>query len=311
MIRMIDWDNVRYFLAVARGGSVRSAAARLKMNHATVLRRIGQLEEELGSHVFEKLPAGYRLTEAGQEILELAEQMEASSNLKEARIFGRDQSLRGTLRFTLAPTLATHLLMPELAEFCRIHPDIKIELLSSFEPVNLTMRQADVALRVIYDGGVLPPNLHGLKGPDLYGAVYVAKSILDADRSGIADHLRWVIKTEEPAANDDKLTGGFNLSAIPFEVTDAAAQLEAVRLGIGIAYLPCFIGDADPTLDRVPDSKVAKIGTLWLLTQGETHKTKRVRVFTEFVSRRLAARAPLLTGQELNDKIQKTGATAL
>src|SRR6204780_5839727 len=89
---MIDWDDVRYFLAVARGGSVRAAAGRLGVNHSTVLRRIAQLEERLGAHMFEKLPSGYRLTEAGEEILELAVQMEASSNQLETRVFGRDES---------------------------------------------------------------------------------------------------------------------------------------------------------------------------------------------------------------------------
>src|SRR5215475_2498484 len=100
---MIDWDDVRYFLAVARGGSVRAAAERLRVNHSTVLRRIAQLEERLGARMFEKRPSGYRLTDAGEEVLEFAEQMEASSNQLETRVFGRDQSMRGLLRVTLAP----------------------------------------------------------------------------------------------------------------------------------------------------------------------------------------------------------------
>ena len=95
---MIDWDDIRYFLAVARGGSVRAAAERLGVNHSTVLRRIAQLDERLGVHMFEKLPSGYRLTGAGEEVLEFADQMEASSHLLETRVFGRDQSVRGRLR---------------------------------------------------------------------------------------------------------------------------------------------------------------------------------------------------------------------
>jgi DNA-binding transcriptional LysR family regulator len=138
---MIDWDDVRYFLAVARGGSVRAAAERLGVNHATVLRRIAQLEERLGVHMFEKLPSGYRLTAAGEEVLEFADQMEASSHLLETRVFGRDQSVRGLLRVTLAPPLATHLLMPDFADFARLHPDIEMEILSSGELANLTNRR--------------------------------------------------------------------------------------------------------------------------------------------------------------------------
>src|SRR6476646_7164037 len=127
---MIDWDDVRYFLAVARGGSVRAAAERLGVNHATVLRRIAHLEERLGAQMFEKLPSGYRLTVAGEEVVELASQMEASSHQLETRVFGRDQSVRGLLRVTLPPPLATHLLMPDLADFARLHPDIEMEILS-------------------------------------------------------------------------------------------------------------------------------------------------------------------------------------
>src|SRR6204780_4084236 len=140
---MIDWDDVRYFLAVARGGSVRAAAGRLGVNHSTVLRRLAQLEERLGAHMFEKLPSGCHLTAAGEEVLEFADQMEASSHLLETRIFGRDQSARGLLRVTLPPFLATHLLMPDLADFARLHPDIEMEVLSTGEVANLTNRDAD------------------------------------------------------------------------------------------------------------------------------------------------------------------------
>jgi molybdenum-dependent DNA-binding transcriptional regulator ModE len=148
---MIDWDDVRYFLAVAREGSVRAAAEGLGVYHSTVLRRIAQLEERLGAQMFEKLPSGYRLTASGEEVLELANQMEASSHQLETRVFGRDQSVRGLLRVTLAPTLATHLLMPDFADFARLHPDIEMEILSSGELANLTNREADVAIRVVYD----------------------------------------------------------------------------------------------------------------------------------------------------------------
>src|ERR1700755_1545525 len=87
---LIYWDDVRYFLAVARGGSVRAAAEHLGVNHSTVLRRIAQLEERLAAQMFEKLPSGYRLTDAGEDVLEFANQMEASSNQLETRVFGRD-----------------------------------------------------------------------------------------------------------------------------------------------------------------------------------------------------------------------------
>jgi DNA-binding transcriptional LysR family regulator len=297
---MIDWDDVRYFLAVARGGSVRAAAGRLGVNHSTVLRRIAQLEERLGAQMFEKLPSGYRLTAAGEEVLELANQMEASSHQLETRVFGRDQGVRGLLRVTLAPTLATHLLMPDFADFARLHPDIEMEIQSSGELANLTNREADVAIRVVYDRKTLPLNLHGLKGPEVFGGVYISRDRLAAWRTGAPDPLRWIVISShgipdwasegEVSAQDPHKQGAL------FRITDSQAQIVAVRQGLGITTLPCFVGDADPLLARVPGVDLHLYGTLWLLTQGETRKTKRVRLFTEFVSRRLAAYAPLLAG---------------
>ena len=292
---MIDWDDVRYFLAVARGGSVRAAAERLGVNHSTVLRRIAQLEDRLGAHMFEKRPSGYRLTAAGEEVLELANQMEASSHQLETRVFGRDQSVRGLLRVTLPPPLATHLLMPDLADFARSHPDIEMDIVSSGTLANLTNREADVAIRVVYDRKTLPTNLHGLKGPELFGGVYMSRNRLAAWRAGSPDQIRWIVISFH-GMPDWARDGEVRTTGVPFRTTDGEAQIVAVRQGLGMTTLPCFVGDADPLLARVPGTNLHLYGTLWLLTQGETRKTKRVRLFREFVSRRLAAYAPLLAG---------------
>ena len=292
---MIDWDDVRYFLAVARGGSVRAAAERLGVNHSTVLRRISHLEEHLGAHMFAKLPSGYRLTDAGEGVLEFAAQMEASSNQLETRVSGRDQGVRGLLRVTLAPTLATHLLMPDFADFARLHPEVELEVLSSDEPVNLTNREADVAMRVVYDRNALPLNLHGLKGPEVFGGVYVSRALLAAWRTGIPDAVRWIVKTVH-GIPDWAHGGEIRTTEVPFRITDAEAQIVAVRQGLGMTTLPCFVGEAEPSLVRAPGTDLHLYGTLWLLTQGEMRKTKRVRLFTEFMSRRLAAHVPLLAG---------------
>src|ERR1700722_4335421 len=292
---MIDWDDVRYFLAVARGGSVRAAAAHLGVNHSTVLRRIAQLEERLGAHMFEKLPSGYRLTAAGEEVPEHANQMEASSHQLETRVFGRDQSVRGLLRVTLTPPLANHLLMPDFADFARLYPDIEMEIFSSGELANLTNREAHVAIRVVYDRNTLPLNLHGLKGPDLFGGVYMSCDRLAAWRAGAPDPIRWIVISIHGIPEWAR-EGEVRATGVPFRTMDAEAQIAAVRQGLGMTTLPCFVGDADPLLVRVPGTDLQMYGTLWLLTQGEARKTKRVRLFTEFVSRRLAAYAPLLAG---------------
>jgi DNA-binding transcriptional LysR family regulator len=292
---MIDWDDVRYFLAVARDGSVRAAAERLGVNHSTVLRRVAQLEKRLSAQLFDKLPSGYRMTHAGEEVRALAEQMEASSNQLEARVLGRDQSVRGRLRVTLAPMLATHLLMPDFADFARLHPEVEMELLSLDEPVNLTNREADVAIRVVYDRKTLPLNLHGVKGPALFGGVYISRGLLAAWRAGEVDRLRWILKNNI-GMPDWAHAGDLVAADAPFRTTDAEAQIAALRQGLGMATLPCFVGDADPLLTRAPGAQLHMHGTLWLLTQGETRKTKRVRLFIDFITSRLSGHTPLLAG---------------
>ncbi len=290
----MDWNDIQYFLATARGGSVRAAAERLGVNHATVLRRIGHLEAGLGARLFERLPSGYRVTDAGEEVLGLAEQMEASSNRFETRVLGRDRSARGLLRVTTAPIVASHLLMPDLVEFARAHPGVEMSVLSLDEPVNLTNREADVAIRVVYDRGRLPANLHGREGPRLFGAVYASRALLGA--RGADEGVPWIVE-DSIGVPDWARRGGLPAAAVPFRTTDAGAQIAAVRQGLGMATLPCFVGDADPLLARVPDTELRLHGTMWVLTQGETRKTERVRLFTEFISGRLTAHAPLLAGQ--------------
>lgn len=297
---MMDWDDVRYFLAVARGGSARSAADRLGVNHATVLRRVAQLEKNLGVQLFERLPSGYRLTGAGEEVLECAGQMEASSHLLETRVLGRDQSARGLLRVTLPPFLATHLLMPGFAEFARTHPEIEIEISSSGQVANLTNREADVAIRLVVDRGALPLNLHGVVGPQLFGGFYMSRDRLAEWRAGGPHPIR-TIAIDGQAMAEWAAEGEVRAAEVPFRTPDAEAQVAAAREGIGMTRLPCFVGDADPLLARVPGVQPRLYGTLWILTQGETRNTKRVRLFTDFMARRLAAHAPLLAGRSNSD----------
>ena len=121
----------------------------------------------------------------------------------------------------------------------------------------------------------------------------MSRDRLTAWRAGAPDPLRWIVISTDGIpywAREVRSTG------VPFRIIDGEAQIVAVRQGIGMTTLPCFVGDADPQLVRVPGTDLHIYGTLWLLTQGEARKTKRVRLFTEFVSGRLAAYAPLLAG---------------
>ena len=186
--------------------------------------------------------------------------------------------------------------MPDLAEFARLHPEVEISILSLDEPVNLTNREADIAIRVVYDRRTLPPNLHGMMGPELYGGVYVSRSLLAAWQTGTVERVRWVVK-DNIGLPDWARGNDMPAASVPFRTTNADAQVAAVREGLGMTTLPCFVGDVDPLLARVPGAGLHMHGTLWLLTQGETRKTKRVRLFLDHISKCLAAYAPLLAGR--------------
>ena len=294
---MLDWDDIKYFLAVAQSPTVRAAAERLSVNHSTVLRRISLLEGRLGAQLFDKLPSGYRLTAAGSEVLEAAEDMELSSLRFESRIVGRDQQLGGVLRIAVPPTLATYLLAPDFAQFARLHPDVEIDIIASNEVVNLTNRDADVAIRVVYDRRALPPNLHGSPGPELGGGVYIAPELLAAVSERRLAAARWIVRDDlgiPDWANDH----GLPTSGPPFRTNNAESQIAAVRDGLGLTTLSCFVGDADLRLVRVPGAPLHLHGCIWVLTQGEARKTKRVRLFTKFINERLVSHADLLAGRK-------------
>jgi DNA-binding transcriptional LysR family regulator len=189
--------------------------------------------------------------------------------------------------------------MPDFADFARLHPDLEMEILPSGERANLTNRDADVAIRLVPDRTTLPLNLHGLKGPELFGGVYMSRDRLAAWHAGAPDPIRRIVISLHGFPSWAR-EGEVPTTEVPFRTPDAEAQIVATRQGIGMTTLPCFVGDTDPLLVRVPGTELHMYGTLWLLTQGETRKMKRVRLFTEFVSRRLAAYAPLLAGLSIS-----------
>lgn len=293
---MDNWDDIRFFLAVARSGSVRAAASALGVNHSTVLRRISHLEAQLSARLFEKLPSGYALTPAGEEILELAGQMESASSQLQTQVFARDQSLSGTLRVAMPPSLATDLMMPDLADFAKQHPAIELQIISSYDTVNLTLRQADVAVRLVFDQVTLPQHLIGSRLQDVHRGVYISSSLLDTVEAGDFSNVRWILKEEDGAAPSWAAVPGIGAEQPPVIVNDLASQVAAAKAGMGATILACFIGDLDPLLVRVPGSVTEYYGTIWLLTLDDTRKTKRIRVFSDFIKSRITARADALGG---------------
>ncbi len=292
---MFDWDNIRFFLHVARSGSIRGAASVLEVNHATVLRRIASMEKQLGARLFERLPSGYQITSTGEEILVLAEDMEADALALERQIYGRDTALTGSLRVTLPQLLATHLLMPDFAIFSKKYPGINLELITSNEPLNLTKRQADVAIRVAYT--TPPEHLFGRKLVNVYQGVYASKSSLDKCLNSPLDApIRWIIKEEDGPVPAWATRPQERKAIQTLIVDDPLSQIMAAREGLGSSVHFCFMGDPDPELGRVPPGNTHVYGDIWVLTHGDLRRVPRVKAFMKFITEAILAKRKLLEG---------------
>ena len=288
---MDHWDELRMFLAVAEGGTVRAAADALSLNHATVIRGVGRLEQRLATKLFDKLPSGYRLTEAGADIVDLAGEMSTASTQIEARIFGRDQNVSGPLRLTLPVSFATHLLMPALAKFRADYPEIALEIVGTGSVANLTNREADVALRVALDDGVPPGNLYGSRLCAFRTTFYAARDLAGTDGRPVA----WLLGAEETIPID-WAPDGIEMAAVPIRFHELRSQHQAAREGMGITLLPCFVGDSDPALARIPGAPVLHRGDVWLLSRSDTRRTRRVRLLLDCIRNAMRSVADRVEG---------------
>ncbi|MEN8196747.1 MAG: LysR family transcriptional regulator, partial [Pseudomonadota bacterium] len=171
----MDWDDLRFFLAVAHKGSIRAAAAALGVNHSTVSRRIDGFERKLGVRLFERLPTGYLVTPAGEDMMQSARRMEEEAAAIDRRVAGRDHRLSGPLRVTMPDSLAQKLLMPDIVAFSDRHPEIELELVISYVFADLNKREADVAIRMANDP---PGHLVGRRVVRQAKAVYASRDYL-------------------------------------------------------------------------------------------------------------------------------------
>jgi DNA-binding transcriptional LysR family regulator len=292
----MDWDDLRYFLAVGNAGSLAGAARTLGVNHTTVLRRIGAFEQRLGLRLFERLPTGYVLTAGGEQLIAAARHIDATVTTLERKLAGQDLQLAGTVRVTTTDTVMGSILPAILAEFRHSYPGIQLEIAVSNLMFNLTKREADVAIRPAADP---PETLIGRRIAGIAFAIYGSPDYL-ARRGktlGLADH-QWVAPDESLAGT---AVAQWMRTQLPqAEITLAADSLLALRqaaqAGLGLVVLPCYLGDTSPDLvcvhQPIPELETA----LWILTHSDLRHTARVRAFTEFAGNAFARRRELLEG---------------
>jgi DNA-binding transcriptional LysR family regulator len=295
-MRAFDWDDLRFALAVAAGGSLAAGGRLLGVNHTTVLRRIAALEKRLGARLFERLPSGYTLTPLGEELVEAARGIDESVNRLELKLAGADAGVSGVVRVTTTDTLAVSLLPEIFAELKAAHPGLELEVATSNLFLNLTRREADVAIRPADDP---PPALFGRRIASVGFAVY-------GRRDRFAKPLPLAELARHPfVAPDDSLSATAAARWIASALPDAAIAARAdsfvtlaaiAEAGLGLAALPCYLGDRSEKLARLSQPIEAMRTGLWLLTHEQLRRTARIRAVLEFVGAALAKRRKAIEG---------------
>jgi len=279
---MQDWDNIRFFLAVARTGSISAAAEKLGVNQSTVSRRINSFEEEMNVRLFERLSTGYQLTDEGEELQQRAVRIEEEALAIERNIMGKNIELEGPVRLTTSLVMVNYLLMPMLKAFNKQYPGIELQLDLSDNIYNLSQREADVALRVTLDPA--PENLIGRELGQIELAVYGEKGYLRKYVGAVKKRpLKWIGED-----NRDPRPRWLHNHIDPLELVmrtnDVLATVTAVKHGFGVGRLPTFVGDAIPELIRFEDSPALSKKPLWLLTHADMRRVSRMRVFSAFLA---------------------------
>jgi DNA-binding transcriptional LysR family regulator len=289
------WDDVRYFLAVAREGSIRRAAASLGVNHSTVSRRIRQLEQRYGARLFDPLPSGFSLTPTGEDVLELAREIELDMSVLTGRLAGRDTQISGSVRIAIGDNFVARL-APLLARMRAAYPAVQIQLAVSNDVVNLSNREAEIALRV---SNLAPEPMVGKRLGTMAMALYASRRYLARNRgvrkltsydwigwdeSWSNEHTRWMKQTI-PQQN------------VACRVDSPAAMYEMTRAGVGVAHLLCYLGDVDADLVRVVPEVSDFSAGLWLLTHPDLKGTARVRGVMEFIEQEFAKQIDLIEGR--------------
>jgi len=292
----LSWDDFRFAKAIAETRSLGGAADKLGVNHSTVFRRLAQIEERLGSRLFERSRGGYALTPCGEEMVRLADRMGEDIVAFERKVTGHDLRPSGELRITTNDTVLVHLLSPVLAAFRRAYPDIVLDTVVTNEELNLSKRDADVAVRSTVDP---PEALIGRRVATVAWAVF-GPPALASEPLAPGDRRPWVGFGDALAALKPAkwLREQIPAELIACRIDSVLGLAAAAAAGIGLALLPCFIGAATPGLTQLAPP-VAELETaLWLLTHPDLRNTARVRAFLDFAAAEIVRRKKTIEGME-------------
>ena len=297
-VKNLAWDDFRLVKAISDGRGLAPAAAEIGVNHSTVFRRLGAIEQALGTKLFERHRSGYVATPAGEEMVALASRLDGDITTFTRRVAGREIAVAGELRVTTNDSLLVHLLTPIFARFRRQHPNVQLDIVLANEALNLSRRDADVAIRAT---DTPPETLVGRRAATIAWALY----------GRLADFTDAIPDLRELTATRDWVSLGENLAQIKavrfvraevaperiaYRVSTVLGLANAIGEGLGIGHIPCFVGDSRPELVRLTAPVPEFAAGLWLLTHPDLRHSPRVRVFLDFVAAEIAARRSTIDG---------------
>lgn len=286
----MDWDDLRFFLAIARHGSLTAAARELAVAQSTVGRRLATLETSLGVRLLHRTPDGYVLTLAGQSVRGQARRVEAEALALERTVGGRDSKLEGVVRVTSAETLAASILAPCFADMQTRHPDILVELIPDPRELSLSMREADVAIRLVrtIQNDLIVRRIGRLAFGLYASSPYIDRRGLPDFEAGCVGHRYMVLVDDiSTPAQTSWLEEWTQSARLGLQTTSHEALQNAARSGAGLACLARFRAENDPKLVPVTTPTPAPATDIFLVVHKDNRGTPRVRAVLNAIATRM------------------------
>jgi DNA-binding transcriptional LysR family regulator len=285
---MFDWEDLRHFIALADAGTLSGAARMLKVDHATVGRRVAGLERSLDRMLVERLPKRWVLTEAGREIAILARDMQAQAHALERAARAQYALLSGTVTVSTPPAFAAYFLTPRLPALRRLYPDLQLQLLGSPALASLSRQEADIAVRLTRpeEAGSLIRRIGAMEFWFYAAPGYADKPAADWQFLAYDASLDHV---PEQAA----LLAFAGERPVVFRTNELASQVGAARAGMGIAMLPCFLAYQDPGLVPLSTELPRVVRDIYLVIHADLRRMPAIRAVLEFVAEQVADGMPL------------------
>lgn len=273
---MTNWDDLRIFLAVARTGSISGAAKQLGVQHSTISRRMRKMEQTLGARLVERKKAGYELTSAGENVKQAALRVETEVLGVDGVVLGKDSNLVGPLRVTAINNMASTVLMPMFSSFSQAYPRVDLHIVVSNIDSSLAQREADVAIRLTNSP---TDTLIGKRMVTVASTIYGNRDYIQQIQEQQIEP-KWVgvecCEFHKSWTRHSRGEQGHN-----FYCDDTLLTLAALREGMGVSYLPCFMGDTEPLLARYREPDPSHNLGLWILLHPDLKRTARVLAFRD------------------------------